>query len=143
MRKQNIRNKIKSEINIVPLLDILLVLLIIFMTIPIKLIQKFEVNLPNSDITKNFIKNEKITITIEILNKGLYNLVLDNTKIGPMPLTQLSSEINSQIHSNKTANTLCLIAASRTTTYNEIVVILNLLQINGIHSVGILTNPSH
>lgn len=140
MKRRRIRNTIKSDINIIPFLDILLVLLMIFMLIPSKLIQSFEVNLPNSEVTSNIINDEKLIITIEILGMGFYNLSISNKHVGKMSLDQIASKISHQTHT--IPNITCLIAASKTVEYNEIIKVLNLLNHIGIHSIGMITNPS-
>ncbi|URJ31518.1 biopolymer transporter ExbD [Blochmannia endosymbiont of Camponotus modoc] len=140
MKRKRIRNTIKSDINIIPFLDILLVLLMIFMLIPSKWIQSFEVNLPNSPATPNIINNEKLIITIEILGMGFYNLIINNKHVEKVRLDQISSEISHQTHI--APNIMCLIAASKTVEYDEIIKVLNLLNRIGIHSIGMITNPS-
>ncbi|URJ26441.1 biopolymer transporter ExbD [Blochmannia endosymbiont of Camponotus modoc] len=140
MKRKRIRNTIKSDINIIPFLDILLVLLMIFMLMPSKWIQSFEVNLPNSPATPNIINNEKLIITIEILGMGFYNLIINNKHVEKVRLDQISSEISHQTHI--APNIMCLIAASKTVEYDEIIKVLNLLNRIGIHSIGMITNPS-
>ncbi|URJ30311.1 biopolymer transporter ExbD [Candidatus Blochmannia vicinus (nom. nud.)] len=140
MKKQRTKRAIKSDINIIPFLDILLVLLIIFIIIPSKLIQSFEVNLPNSEVATNIINNEKLIMTIEILGMGLYNLIINNKHIKQICLNQISSEISHQIYI--TPNITCLIAASKAVAYDEIIKVLSLLSNIGVHSIGMITNPT-
>ncbi|WP_159714169.1 biopolymer transporter ExbD [Blochmannia endosymbiont of Camponotus nipponensis] len=139
MKRKRMRHMIKSDINIIPFLDILLVLLMIFMIVPSKLIQSFEVNLPNSAVTTNILNNEKIMITIEILRMGLYNLVINNKHTEQLRLEQISSEISNQMRINP--NISCLIAADKTIEYDAIIKVLNLLNNIGVHSIGMITDP--
>ena len=60
-RKKNL----KAEINVVPYIDVMLVLLIIFMVLSPLLIQGVEVNLPQTDTTKMSIQNEPLVISID------------------------------------------------------------------------------
>ena len=46
------KKNLKAEINVVPYIDVMLVLLIIFMILSPLLIQGIEVNLPKTDTTK-------------------------------------------------------------------------------------------
>ena len=46
------RKKLHAEINVVPYIDVMLVLLIIFMVLSPLLIQGIDVNLPRTDTTK-------------------------------------------------------------------------------------------
>ncbi|CAD83403.1 tolR protein [Candidatus Blochmanniella floridana] len=140
MKKKHLRYTIQSEINIVPFLDILLILLIIFMMMPFQFMQGFHVDLPSSSKSVDVIKNYKSIITIEILDTGLYNFILNMKKnINNINMEKLSAEIQNAIHIN--SNSVCLIAASKTIKYNEIIKILNLLNSIGVESVGMITKP--
>lgn len=144
MKKQyDLRYKINSEINIVPFLDILLVLLMIFMIIPSKLLiqqQGFEVHLPIGDATIHLTKNKKFIITIEIIKAGIYNFLVNDKKISHISLSTLVSEINSVKLTN--SNFVYLIAASKEEKYNEIIKILSILNNIGINSIGLITYPT-
>ena len=61
------KKNLKAEINVVPYIDVMLVLLIIFMVLSPLLIQGIEVNLPQTDTTKMTVQNESLVISI---NKG-------------------------------------------------------------------------
>ena len=66
------KKNLKAEINVVPYIDVMLVLLIIFMVLSPLLIQGIEVNLPKTDTTKMSVKNEPLVISID--NNGNYFL---------------------------------------------------------------------
>ncbi len=66
------KKNLKAEINVVPYLDVMLVLLIIFMVLSPLLIQGIEVNLPKTDTTKMSVQNEPLVISID--NNGNYFL---------------------------------------------------------------------
>ncbi|GIS26564.1 MAG: hypothetical protein CM15mP127_09370 [Gammaproteobacteria bacterium] len=57
--------KLQSDINIVPYIDVMLVLLIIFMILSPLLIQGVDVNLPETDTTKMSIESEPMVISID------------------------------------------------------------------------------
>lgn len=142
MRKQNNpKYKINAEINIIPFLDVLLVLLIIFMIMPSQLLirQGFEVQLPTQDTVKNIIKDKKFLITIEILGAEIYNFTTNDQFASHIPFTQLISNINHAKINNP--ESICLIAASKEEKYSEIIKILNVLNKIGINSIGMITNP--
>ena len=58
------RKKLHAEINVVPYIDVMLVLLIIFMVLSPLLIQGIDVNLPRTDTTKMSIQNEPLVVSI-------------------------------------------------------------------------------
>ncbi len=76
------KKNLKAEINVVPYIDVMLVLLIIFMILSPLLIQGIEVNLPKTDTTKMSIQNEPLVISIDesgnyFINVGEESLAID------------------------------------------------------------------
>jgi biopolymer transport protein TolR len=76
------KKTLKAEINVVPYIDVMLVLLIIFMVLSPLLIQGIEVNLPNTDTTKMSVQNEPLVISINkegeyFINVGDESLTID------------------------------------------------------------------
>ena len=71
-----------SEINVVPYIDVMLVLLIIFMILSPLLIQGIEVDLPKTDTTKMSVQSEPLVISIDesgnyFINVGEESLAID------------------------------------------------------------------
>jgi|TARA_B100000768_G_scaffold164328_1_gene166149 biopolymer transport protein TolR len=83
------RKKLNAEINVVPYIDVMLVLLIIFMVLSPLLIQGIEVNLPKTDTTKMSISSEPLVISID--SKGEYFINLGEEQL-PISLTELKSK---------------------------------------------------
>ena len=73
------RKKLNAEINVVPYIDVMLVLLIIFMVLSPLLIQGIDVNLPKTDTTKMTIQNEPLVVSID--KNGNYFLNLGEEEI--------------------------------------------------------------
>ena len=73
------RKKLHAEINVVPYIDVMLVLLIIFMVLSPLLIQGIDVNLPKTDTTKMTIQNEPLVVSID--QNGNYFLNLGEEEI--------------------------------------------------------------
>jgi biopolymer transport protein TolR len=68
------KKNLKAEINVVPYIDVMLVLLIIFMVLSPLLIQGIEVNLPETDTTKMSVQNEPLVISINSEGKYFINV---------------------------------------------------------------------
>ena len=83
------RRKLNAEINVVPYIDVMLVLLIIFMVLSPLLIQGIEVNLPKTDTTKMSISSEPLVISID--SKGEYFINLGEEQL-PISLMELKSK---------------------------------------------------
>jgi len=76
------KKNLKAEINVVPYIDVTLVLLIIFMILSPLLIQGIEVDLPKTDTTKMSVQNEPLVISIDesgnyFINVGEESLAID------------------------------------------------------------------
>ena len=76
------KKNLKAEINVVPYIDVMLVLLIIFMVLSPLLIQGIEVNIPQTDTTKMSVQNEPLVISIDktgnyFINVGDESLSID------------------------------------------------------------------
>ena len=76
------KKNLKAEINVVPYIDVMLVLLIIFMILSPLLIQGIEVDLPKTDTTKMSVQNEPLVISFDesgnyFINVGEESLAID------------------------------------------------------------------
>ena len=85
------KKELKAEINVVPYIDVMLVLLIIFMVLSPLLIQGIEVNLPNTDTTKMSVQNEPLVISID--NKGNYFINVGDESL-PIDIEELKRKSN-------------------------------------------------
>ena len=84
------RKKLNAEINVVPYIDVMLVLLIIFMVLSPLLIQGIEVNLPKTDTTKMSISSEPLVISID--RQGEYYINLGEEQL-PISLKELKIKL--------------------------------------------------
>ena len=80
------KKNLKAEINVVPYIDVMLVLLIIFMVLSPLLIQGIEVNLPETDTTKMSVQNEPLVISIN--SEGNYFINVGDESL-PINLEEL------------------------------------------------------
>lgn len=139
MRRRNSRYTAKSEINIVPLLDVLLVLVLVFMATAPIINQSVEVDLPGSSTTKKVPSSEKKTIIIEVSDIGIYTLIVNQRRHTDLSEKRVVAEVKQQILVDK--NTVFLVGGAKDVPYEEIIKALNLLQVAGVRSVGLMTEP--
>ncbi len=83
------RKKLNADINVVPYIDVMLVLLIIFMVLSPLLIQGIEVNLPKTDTTKMSVSSEPLVISID--RRGEYFINLGEEQL-PITLMELKNK---------------------------------------------------
>ncbi|MCX8649340.1 colicin uptake protein TolR [Gilliamella sp. B2776] len=133
------RYSTKSEINIVPLLDVLLVLVLIFMATAPIISQSVEVDLPEASESKTVSPADNKPIIIEVSGIGVYALIIDQTRQSDLPQEQIIAEVKHQISINEKA--VFLVGGAKNVPYEEIIKALNLLQSAGVKSVGLMTQP--
>ncbi|MDC2973249.1 biopolymer transporter ExbD, partial [SAR86 cluster bacterium] len=117
-------NKYLSEINVIPYVDIMLVLLLIFMVTAPFLIQGINVDLPKveSPAIEDF-ENNSLTISID--KAGNYYLEIDTFKNISMDLSELEFELNKIIPNNKIE---VFIRADARVIFNDVAVLMSSLQ---------------
>ncbi|GME35059.1 colicin uptake protein TolR [Pantoea sp. QMID1] len=130
---------LKSEINIVPLLDVLLVLLLIFMATAPIITQSVEVDLPDATDSKTVSSDDNPPVIVEVAGVGQYSLVVDHDRMDQLPPEQVISEAQRRLEANP--KTVFLIGGAKEVPYDEIIKALNLLHQAGVKSVGLMTQP--
>ncbi len=117
-----------SDINITPLVDVVLVLLIIFMVTTPMLVKGIKVNLPKTTTSSSNIGKKDIVISID--KNGNYYidkvLVKDNT---------LKDFLKS--HRNKEV----IIKSDKSVAYGVVVKLIDIVKTSGISRVGLATEP--
>ena len=133
------RRDIKSEINIVPFLDVLLVLVLIFIATAPIIIQSVEVELPDAVQSQNVSTEDKTPVILEVSGVGQYAISIGGNRTENLTedmVTQLSKQ-----EFDKDNNTMFLVGGAKEVPYEEVIKALNLLHLAGIKSVGLMTNP--
>lgn len=133
------RRELKSEINIVPLLDVLLVLLLIFMATAPIITQSVEVDLPEANESQTVGSDDAPPVIVEVSAPGQYSLTFGQEKMPQLPPQQVIAEARRHLQANP--KTLFLIGGAKDVPYDEIIKALNLLHSAGVKSVGLMTRP--
>ena len=119
-----------SEINMVPFIDVVLVLLIIFMiTAPI-LQSGIEVDVPKTHTVKE-ITQQRLVVTMD-KNQLLY---LGND---PINIHQLADKIKKQSKSEKD---VIYLRADETVPFGVFCTVIDTLRVSGISNISIVTQP--
>lgn len=140
-RFERIKKPLKSEMNVVPYIDVMLVLLVIFMVTAPMITSGIKVDLPQAN--GNPIES-KDTPTIVTLDKdGLYYLEYKNQENGPVDLDQLTSVlIEAQAQAKNDNKELNVVISGHTTRpYGDVMALMSGLQDAGLTQVSLLTQP--
>jgi biopolymer transport protein TolR len=127
------RKKLMSEINVVPYIDVMLVLLVIFMITAPLLATGVKVELPQA-AANPVDAPDRETLVVTVDHAGRY--YLDDRRIG-------SEELRKKVAAVLRARpqTPVLVRGDRSAEYGHVVVAMTLLQSAGAPSVGLLTVP--
>ena len=131
------RRRLASDINVVPYIDVMLVLLVIFMITAPLLTQGVEVELPKTEA--NPITPEKEPITLYINARG--QLFLDVGEHTSEPVSD--EDIVRRVHAVMSNNPqeLILISADKRAQYDDVARGMSLLQQAGVEKIGFKTEP--
>lgn len=121
-----------SEINVTPLVDVMLVLLIIFMITAPMMQQGFEVNLPVAKAAGVSVAEDPLLLVIQ-KNRGIY---LGSAQIRMNDLSKKISAIM-ETRKNKQVN----IQADKSVDYGVVAEAMGELKYAGINSIGLITLP--
>ena len=126
-----------SDINVVPYIDVMLVLLIIFMITAPMLVQTVPVNLPEVDSTPSDVKPDDSTVIITVNERGLFYIERDKKNPEAMILNDVISY--AQKISSAVPNTKVMIRGDKNVPYGKVVELMGGLQAVGILNVGLIT----
>ena len=129
------RKKLHAEINVVPYIDVMLVLLIIFMVLSPLLIQGIDVNLPKTDTTKMTIQNEPLVVSID--QNGNYFLNLGEEKIA-ISLDELKDKAFIIFDANPEIEVV--FKGDGSVDFQSVAAAMAAIQSVGIEKIGIVTS---
>ena len=125
------QSRFLSEINVIPLVDVVLVLLVIFMVTAPMLHRGMDISLPSSK--SNTIKaEERLVITVQRDQK----LFLGNDAIG---LVDLRSTLREAKENNPEVSVY--LRADRTVPYGTVVQVMDEIKEANIDKMGMVTSP--
>ena len=128
-----------AEINVVPYIDVMLVLLVIFMiTTPI-ITQGVKVELPKSAAEPiEQMKDGKTPLVATVDEDGLYYFEKDGNQQGPFTATQLQVEVASWLSIEP--GTQVIVKGDGRVDYNSVIRLINVLKNAGAPAVGLMTD---
>ena len=128
------KKKLTAEINVVPYIDVMLVLLIIFMVLSPLLIQGIEVNLPQTDTTKMSVQNEPLVISIDA--NGKYYINIGDEQL-PIDLEELKNK--SLVIFSANPDIEVVFQGDKSVSFESVAKAMAAVQSVGIEKSGIVT----
>ena len=141
MSRKHGRRKPMAEINVVPYIDVTLVLLIIFMITTPMLQTGVEVDLPQAEskTVETEGDGDNPPIVISIKEQGLYFIKVDNGDDEPVLPEAINPKVAAVLGNKPT--TQVLINADRGVDYGTVVTVMAALKNAGVPTVGLMTKP--
>jgi len=137
-RKGGGKRRLAAEINVVPYIDVMLVLLVIFMITAPLLQQGVKVDLPNTN-SKPLDQTDEEPLVISIKKDGTYYINLGESQEQSVDLAALKDKV-SKVRSAK-PKTPVLVWGDKDVPYGSIVELMGELQVAGVPDVGLVTEP--
>ena len=137
-QRQSRRTKRKAmvEINVVPYIDVMLVLLIIFMITTPMLTQGVKVDLPQAQ-AKKIPPNENKPVIVTVNQQGQYFINQGDAKEN-ISATELTTTIRALL--NKDPKKQIYVRGDKNASYGQVVSAMVLLQKAGAATVGLVTD---
>ncbi|ADZ91221.1 protein TolR [Marinomonas mediterranea] len=136
-RRRRAHRKQVAEINVVPYIDVMLVLLVIFMITAPMLTQGVDVELPNANAAP--IQQEETDVLIASVDKSGQYFIDIGGEQSPISLADLQTRVKKVLSQNP--NIPVLVRGDKNVSYGEVIGLMVSLQGAGVPNVGLVTEP--
>jgi biopolymer transport protein TolR len=126
-----------SEINVVPYIDVMLVLLIIFMVTAPMLTQGVKIDLPEVESSPVIVEQNQEPLIISVDLNGAYYMEMSSVSKDPLSLDDLLKKTSGLLAQNPSLSVL--IRGDRNVEYGVVVQLMAALQAAGAKGVGLIT----
>ena len=133
------KRKLMGEINVVPYIDVMLVLLVIFMVTAPLLTQGIEVNLPkaSSEPIESVSNHQPLVLSVDAAGNLYINVGEDEDE--PATGKQVVARVGAVLRNRP--DTPILVKADREVAYGNVVAAMVLLQQGGALNIGFVADP--
>ena len=133
------KRKLMGEINVVPYIDVMLVLLIIFMVTAPLLTQGIEVELPEAAAEPIEAQSDDTPIVLSVDAAGNLYINIGDDEDAPQSSREIIARTSAVLRNRP--DTAVLVKADRAVPYGNVVGAMVLLQQAGAGKVGFVTDP--
>lgn len=126
-----------AEINVVPYIDVMLVLLVVFMITAPMMTAGVKVDLPDADAEPLKLPKDEEFVIVSVNDGGQYFLSVSENPQNPMPLSQVVQSVE-KIKKAK-PKTPVLVEGDERVAYGLVMKMMIALQQAGVNDVGLVT----
>ena len=138
MTSRRRRRTLLSEINVVPYIDVMLVLLVVFMIAAPLMVQGVLVNLPET-LSEPLPREKNDPLIISIKSEGTFFLETQVTKNIPLGLDEISIQVEKILKANPSLQVV--VRGDGGVKYQKVMELMSVLQASGAEDVGLITQP--
>lgn len=128
-----------SEMNVVPYIDVMLVLLVIFMITAPMLTQGVDVDLPSTEAEPLPVDSDKEPLIISVDSNGGYFLEVGDDRSKPKSLNRIVDEVATILGERPEADVY--VRGDEHVRYGTVIQLMTSLQGAGASEVGLITEP--
>jgi biopolymer transport protein TolR len=132
------RSRPVAEINVVPYIDVMLVLLVIFIATAPVVMQGVTVDLPQAE-AETMNEDQKTPIIATVDKVGQYYVSHDSTNEKMDNLEALTAYVASEL--SKDPSRPVVVQGDAQVSYDSVIKLMNALKQGGVKSVGLVTEP--
>ncbi len=136
-KKVRVRRKPMADINVVPYIDVMLVLLIIFMITAPLLTQGVNVDLPQADANAVEAPENAEPLIISVDAEGNYYSSVGENPDDPVEASVLAARVVAIL--NRNPQVPVMVKGDASANYGQVVGLMALLQQAGVPNVGLIT----
>ncbi|MCG6117040.1 MAG: protein TolR [Aquimonas sp.] len=136
--RRRTKRKLKNEINVVPYIDVMLVLLIIFMVTAPLLNLGVDIELPESNARP--VETQRDPVVVEVTSDGRFFLTLQGASAEEIDPEALVAKVGAFVRNNPEVQVM--VAGDRRTDYGTVYRGMVLLQQAGVSKVGLMSRPA-
>ncbi|MDY5779038.1 MAG: protein TolR [Succinivibrionaceae bacterium] len=138
MNRTRGKNRPVAEINVVPYIDVMMVLLVIFIATAPVVMQGVTVDLPQAQ-SEPMSEDSKAPIVCTVDKDGKFFVEFKGEAINISSLKELTDRVRREIAIDPKIPVV--VQGDKNATYNSVMVLMNALKSAGVESVGLVTEP--
>lgn len=137
-RFQRVKKPLTSDMNVVPYIDVMLVLLVIFMVTAPMMTGSVSVDLPKAKVQDTPSKDASLIYVVEMDKQGQFVLQHQGER-QELSLTDIEQQLIQAYQANPSVNVM--IQADQAVVYGQVMQLMATLQQAGLKQVGLVTLP--
>ena len=132
------KSRTVAEINVVPYIDVMLVLLVIFIATAPVVMQGVTVDLPQAE-AEAMNEDQRTPIIATVDRAGQYFVSVDTQSVKIPDLNTVSKVVAEELRKDPTRPVV--VQGDAQVAYNSVIQLMNALKQGGVESVGLVTEP--